>query len=63
MSPILHSVHDVSQRLSVGTRTVWRWIAEGTLRAYKLGGRTVIKDVDLAAFLTNELKEVSRVEN
>jgi excisionase family DNA binding protein len=34
------TVHQVAERLNISARTVWAWIAEGRLRAIKLGPRT-----------------------
>lgn len=48
----LWSIPDAAERLGgVSERYVWQLIAEGRLRAVKLGRRTFIRDDDLAAYI------------
>ena len=43
-APELVSLSEAARRLSVGKRTLWRWIARGDLRIVRLGhGRGVIR--------------------
>lgn len=35
------------QHLPQSRRTIDRWIAEGTLRAYRLGGRVLVRKADV----------------
>ena len=47
------SVTETARLLGVSRTTVWRWIRQGRLRAYKVGQRTIrIRDEDLDAQLT-----------
>ena len=38
---------DAANEARVGTRTIERWIAEGTLPAFRMGGQVRIKATDL----------------
>jgi excisionase family DNA binding protein len=47
-----YTVAQAAQVLEVSRTTVWRWIDEGRLAAYRLGGRTIrIKRGDLRSLL------------
>jgi len=47
------TVAEAAHRLDVSRTTVWRWIRQGRLRAYRVGQRTIrIRDEDLEAQLT-----------
>ena len=42
------SVTEAARLLGVSRTTVWRWIGQGRLRAYRVGARTIrIKDQDI----------------
>lgn len=36
-----YTVSEASQRLDVSRMTVWRWISDGKLPAYRVGGRAI----------------------
>lgn len=58
--PVYLSVSDVAGVLKVSSRTVTRWIAEGNLTAFKIGGTVRIKQSDFEKFLDeNESGEKS----
>jgi len=47
------TVAEAARRLDVSRTTVWRWIRQGRLRAYRVGQRTIrIRNEDLEAQLT-----------
>ncbi|MEO7069544.1 MAG: helix-turn-helix domain-containing protein [Nostocoides sp.] len=39
--PVYLSVDDAAQSLAVSVKTIRRWIAAGTLPAYRCGGRAI----------------------
>lgn len=45
------TVGQVAQQWQVGTRTVRRWIAEGDLPAYRVGGLVRVDRKDLTRFV------------
>jgi excisionase family DNA binding protein len=47
------TVSAVAEQLDVATRTVRRWIDQGDLAAYKVGGVIRISELDLRAFLAS----------
>jgi excisionase family DNA binding protein len=50
--PVYLTVQEAASELRVSRTTIWRWIAEGRLAAYRAGGRTVrIRREDLRAAL------------
>jgi excisionase family DNA binding protein len=49
--PRHYTINAVAETLDVSTRTVRRWIANGTLTAHRLGGVLRISEADLRAFL------------
>lgn len=42
---------ELTTYLPQSRRTIDRWIAEGTLRAYRLGGRVLVRKADLLALV------------
>ena len=42
---------EIAEKLKVTRRTVYKWIDEGKLRAYKIGVNVRIKREDLDAFI------------
>lgn len=47
------TIAEAARRLDVSRSTVWRWIRQGRLRAYRAGQRTIrIRDEDLDAQMT-----------
>ena len=51
-APQLHSVPTASKLLGgISERTVWRYISEGVLKPVRLGGRTMLRDDDLARLI------------
>ena len=49
--PSFHSIKEVARRCRVCERTVLRWIQAKELTVYRLGGRVLISEEDLAGFL------------
>jgi excisionase family DNA binding protein len=47
----LLSVSDAARRLRISTRTVYRLISEGRVKAVKLRGATRVRESDLAALV------------
>jgi excisionase family DNA binding protein len=45
------SVNESAEILSIGARTVWRMVEEGTIRAIRLGRRVVIPKSELERLL------------
>lgn len=50
-APQLLGVEDVADRLGVSARNVRRLLKEDSLRAVRLGGRTLVREDDLARFV------------
>jgi excisionase family DNA binding protein len=46
-----HTVEDLVEMFAVDVRTIYRWIANGSLRAYKIGGVLRVSEEDLRDFL------------
>ena len=46
-----YTLAEISQRLKVSYRTVYRWVQAGELSAYKLGTEWRVAESDLQAFL------------
>lgn len=53
LRPLSVSVEQAAELTSLGVRTIWRNIANGEIRARKMGGRTIILFRDLEEFLDN----------
>ncbi len=51
-APRTLDVQQVQQLTGRGQRTIRRWIADGDLPAYRLGGRVVVMKHDLLGMLT-----------
>jgi excisionase family DNA binding protein len=49
--PLAYNVPDASRAIGVSRATVWRLIAAGELRTFKLGARTLIRAEQLFALL------------
>jgi excisionase family DNA binding protein len=45
------SVPEAASVIGIGKSTLWRMIAEREISAIKIGGRTLIRDADLRAFI------------
>jgi len=48
-----HTIKDVIKRTSLSHATIYRAIKDGRLKAVKCGKRTLIKHVDLEAFIAS----------
>lgn len=48
-----NTIRTIMERAGVSRATVYRHIKAGTLKAHKLGGRTVILEADFEALLNN----------
>lgn len=49
--PRLLTVEEVAEICRTSVRTVRRWIADGELAVYRIGGRVLVSEEDLAAFI------------
>jgi len=49
--PLAYCVEDVAKALGIGRTTVFMLIKEGTLKAVKIGRRTVVPVIEAEAFL------------
>ena len=49
--PRLCSIKKVAQHCDVCTKTVERWISSRELPSYRLGGRVLVSEQDLLAYL------------
>ena len=54
--PLAYSVEAAARALGVGKSTVWRMVADGRIRTFKLGARTLIRREEL----TRLIDEASR---
>ena len=54
------TVKDVAARLHCSDDTVKRWLGNGSLAKTKAGGRTLVSETDLQAFLTHSTKAEKR---
>lgn len=50
---LMYTVKQVSEALGVGRTTVWKVVAEGKLRAIKLGNRTLLPAEHLRAWIAS----------
>ena len=50
-TPPMLTLKDVATRLQVCTKTVRRWIKQGSLRHHRVGRQLRVSEEDLAAFL------------
>ena len=53
MQQNLFTLFEVSQILRVSKMTIYRYISQGKLKAYKFGKQFRIDEYDLASFLVN----------
>ncbi len=49
--PRMIAVADLADNLGVCSKTVRRWIQDGSLKVYRIGRRVLIAEEDVAAFL------------
>ncbi len=47
------NIPEVAESLGVSVRTVWRLVGDGELPSCRIGGRTVVRVVDLEKFLAD----------
>ena len=59
MQDRLVPVEEAKQQLSVGTTILYRLMKEGQLRRVKLGGKTLIAQSDIQAFIQKKLEEAT----
>lgn len=50
---------EAKKQLSVGTTILYRLMKEGQLRRVKLGGKTLIAQSDIQAFIEKKLEEAT----
>ena len=55
LQPLAYSVPGAAQALGVSKATVWRLVAAGELRTFKLGARTLIAAGDLLSLIERQL--------
>lgn len=51
LQPLAYRVPDAARVIGVGTSTMWRMIAAGKVKTFKIEGRTVIDGDDLRAYV------------
>jgi len=56
-NPLTHQIPAACTRLSVGRSTLYELIKSGRIRAIKAGKRTLIPEVELQRFVSEELAE------
>ena len=59
MQDRLVPVEEAKKQLSVGTTILYRLMKEGQLRRVKLGGKTLIAQSDIQAFIEKKLEEAA----
>lgn len=53
-----YTVSEVAEKFDVSPSTVWRWIKDGKLSAYRVGGRSIrIKNKDLESLVSPAYEE------
>lgn len=57
------SEQQVADCLGVSLRSVWRLIKDGTLKGRKVRGRTVVRRIDVAKFLEENVKKCTPKTN
>lgn len=57
--PLLHSVSETAQRLSLGRTKVYELISDGRLQLVKVGRKSLITETSIEAFVTS-LVEATR---
>ena len=55
----LLTVDEAKRQLSVGTTLIYSLMKEGQLRRVKLGGKTLIAQSDIQAFIQKKLEEAA----
>ncbi|MGA2977318.1 MAG: helix-turn-helix domain-containing protein [Spirochaetia bacterium] len=55
MPRLQYSASEAARQLSIGTRTLWRYVRAGKLSTVALGGRRFFRHADLAAFIDAHL--------
>lgn len=56
MEDIFFTLYEVSDKLKVAYLTVYRWVQDGKLKAYKIGRQYRVKKEDLDAFIQSYQK-------
>ncbi|WP_336986474.1 helix-turn-helix domain-containing protein [Altererythrobacter aquiaggeris] len=59
MPDSLLSVDEAKRQLSVGTTLIYSMMKSGELRRVKLGGKTLIAQSDIQAFIAKKLEEAA----
>ena len=54
-APLAHSVIDAGARLGVGRTTIFQLIAEGQLRTFKIGARTLVPEDELRRLIETKM--------
>ena len=55
--PLTYSVTDAAKALSIGRTSLYALIGDGSLKARKIGGRTIFLHEDIVKFLADETEE------
>lgn len=54
-APLARTIPDACKLLSLSRTTIYQLIADGQIRSFKVGSRTLIPDEDLRKFVENKL--------
>lgn len=55
----LMTVEEAKRQLSIGTTLIYAMMKQGQLRRVKLGGKTLIAQSDIQAFIQKKLEEAA----
>lgn len=56
-APLAHTVNDACRRLGISRTTIYQLIADGQIRTFKVGARTLVPEADLRRFIADKLGE------
>ncbi|MDR7070525.1 excisionase family DNA binding protein [Pseudoxanthomonas japonensis] len=56
-APLAHTVPEACRRLGISRTTIYQLIANGGLRSFKIGARTLIPEEDLHNFIAKQLAQ------
>ncbi|WP_242107210.1 helix-turn-helix domain-containing protein [Luteimonas aquatica] len=55
-APLAHTVPEACRRLGISRTTIYQLIANGEIRSFKVGARTLIPEESLRTFISNKLE-------
>lgn len=61
--PLAYSIPGAANAIGISKSTVWKLIAEKRLTSFRLGGRTLIAEVDLRDFVERTRKAANSAPN